>query len=49
VFLHCLPAHRGEEVSADVIDGRASLDWEQAANRMDAVRALLADLVEGRA
>jgi ornithine carbamoyltransferase len=49
VFLHCLPAHRGEEVSADVIDGPASLVWEQAANRMDAVRALFADLVEGQA
>ena len=49
VFLHCLPAHRGEEVSPDVIDGPGSLVWKQAANRMDAVRALLADLVEGQA
>jgi len=46
VFLHCLPAHRGEEVEAEVIDGPRSLVWRQAANRMDAVRALLVDLVE---
>jgi ornithine carbamoyltransferase len=49
VFLHCLPAHRGEEVSADVIDGPASLVWEQAVNRMHAVRALLAGLTMGGA
>ena len=44
VFLHCLPAHRGEEVAAEVIDGPSSLVWEQAANRMHAVRSLLASL-----
>jgi ornithine carbamoyltransferase len=46
VFLHCLPAHRGEEVSAEVIDGPRSLVWPQAANRMHAARALLVDLVQ---
>jgi ornithine carbamoyltransferase len=46
VFLHCLPAHRGEEVESEVIDGPRSLVWAQAANRMHALRALLVDLVE---
>ncbi len=43
-FLHCLPAHRGQEVTADVIDGPQSAVWTQAANRMHATRALLAEL-----
>jgi len=41
VFLHCLPAHRGEEVAASVVDGPASVVWEQAANRLAAQRGLL--------
>ena len=45
VFLHCLPAHRGQEVTADVIDGSQSLVWPQTANRMHATRAALAELV----
>jgi ornithine carbamoyltransferase len=47
VFMHCLPAHRGEEVAGDVIDGPSSLVWQQAANRMHAARAVLVDLVGG--
>ncbi|HXY92294.1 MAG TPA: ornithine carbamoyltransferase [Acidimicrobiia bacterium] len=47
-FLHCLPAHRGEEVTAEVIDGPRSAVWQQAANRMHSARALLAQLVEGQ-
>ncbi len=42
VFLHCLPAHRGEEVAAEVLDGDQSRIWTQAANRLDAARAVLA-------
>ena len=44
-FLHCLPAHRGEEVAASVIDGPRSVVWQQAANRMHAARAVLTHLV----
>ena len=46
VFMHCLPAHRGEEVTDDVLDGPASVVWQQAANRMDAKRALFAFLMQ---
>jgi ornithine carbamoyltransferase len=46
-FLHCLPAHRGEEVAASVIDGPRSAVWHQAANRMDAARAVMAELLGG--
>jgi ornithine carbamoyltransferase len=42
VFLHCLPAHRGEEVTDEVLEGDRSLVWQQAANRMHAARGLLA-------
>jgi ornithine carbamoyltransferase len=41
VFLHCLPAHRGEEVAAEVVDGPQSAVWRQAHNRMHAFRGLL--------
>jgi ornithine carbamoyltransferase len=41
IVLHCLPAHRGEEITADVIDGAASVVWQQAENRLHAQKALL--------
>jgi len=46
LVLHCLPAHRGEEISADVLDGPNSVVWEQAENRLHAQKALLAWLLE---
>jgi ornithine carbamoyltransferase len=45
LFLHCLPAHRGEEVSSGAVDGPASRVWQQAENRMHAARGLLAWLL----
>ena len=47
VFLHCLPAHRGEEVSASVLEGPRSLVWQQAENRLHAQRGLLSWLLRG--
>jgi len=46
LVLHCLPAHRGEEISAEVLDGPNSVVWEQAENRLHAQKALLAWLLE---
>ena len=45
IFLHCLPAHRGEEVTAEIIDGTASVVWDEAENRLHVQKAVLAMLL----
>ena len=47
IFMHCLPAHRGEEVAAEVIDGPKSVIWREAYHRRTTIQAILYHLVRG--
>jgi ornithine carbamoyltransferase len=47
VVMHCLPAHRGEEITSDVMDGPRSIIFEQSENRLHAQKALLVELLAG--
>ncbi len=48
LFMHCLPAHRGEEVTGDVLEGPASVVWDEAENRLHVQKALMEYLLLGK-
>ena len=46
IFMHCLPAHRGEEVTASVIDGKQSVVWQEVENRLHAQKSVLYSIMK---